>query len=143
MTEPLTFTVAVDTPVEQGFALFANHIGDWWPLGELGVLHDGTVAFEGDLLVERSGEREATWGEVIQWEPPGVLALTWHPGSEATGGTDIRVSFEAVGDSTTVTLVHEGWDRVDDPEEAAASYRENWPGVLARFAEFAANSATP
>jgi hypothetical protein len=143
MSEPLTFTVTVDTPLEQSFALFANHMGDWWPLGELGVFTDvdSTVAFEGDLLVERAGDKESTWGEVIQWEPPLVVATTWHPGSNVAGGTDIRVSFDAAdGDSTTVTLVHDGWARVDDPEASSAEYAKTWPGVLDRFVTYANES---
>ena len=38
------------------FELFTGHIGSWWPLATYSVFGDGTVAFEGSELVERSGD---------------------------------------------------------------------------------------
>jgi uncharacterized protein YndB with AHSA1/START domain len=135
MTAPVTRKVLVNAGPQRAFDLFTGHIGAWWPIDRFGVFHDGTVAFESDKLVERSGDRESVWGEVTLWEPPDSLVFTWHPGYGLENATDIRVTFMPEGDQTLVTLVHSGWERMSDPDAAAEEYGNGWPGVLARFAE--------
>ena len=140
MTPPLRREVLVNAAPQRTFDLFTGHIGAWWPLDRFGVYNDGgtstsTVAFEGELLVERSGELQSVWGEVTRWDPPGSLGFTWHPGYDIENATDITVTFTAEGEQTLVTLVHTGWERMTDPDASRDEYANGWPGVLARFAE--------
>lgn len=141
MTAPVRREILVNAAPQRAFELFTGQIGAWWPLDRFGVFNDGTVAFEGDRLVERSGEQQTVWGEVTEWSPPHALALTWHPGYDVALGTDIRVTFEPQLAQTLVTLVHSGWERASDPAASAQEYGNGWPTVLARFAELA-NEAT-
>jgi uncharacterized protein YndB with AHSA1/START domain len=130
-------TVAVDA--ERAFEVFTRRIGDWWPFQGHSCFDDDatSVAFEGDRLVERatSGD-EAVWGEVLAWEPPARIALTWHPGyADGEPTTEVEVRFRAHGGTTVVELEHRGWERLGDrAAEARASYRTGWELVLARFA---------
>ncbi|WP_229841818.1 SRPBCC domain-containing protein [Pseudolysinimonas yzui] len=140
MIPPLRREVLVTASPEHAFALFTERIGDWWPLARFGVFGDGTVAFEERLIVERSGDRESVWGEVTSWEPPGALGFTWHPGYGSGHATDVRVTFEAAGEQTLVTLVHSGWERMTDPQAARREYGNGWPAVLAGFAALAMSS---
>ena len=97
--------------------------------------HDNDVAFEEGRIVERAIDgRESVWGTVTEWEPPIAVAFTWHPGYGEEHATDVRVTFEASGAETLVTLVHTGWERMDDPFASATEYEQGWPGVLAAFA---------
>ena len=131
-------TVAVDA--ERAFDVFTRRIGDWWPFQGHSCFDDDAarVAFEGERLVERSrnGE-EAVWGEVLAWEPPTRIALTWHPGyAEGEPTTEVEVRFLPRGGTTVVELEHRGWERLGErAAETRASYDGGWPTVLARFAE--------
>ena len=137
---PVRREVLVAAEPERAFELFTGRIGAWWPLARFSVFeHDNDVAFEDGRIVERATDgRESVWGTVTEWEPPLALAFTWHPGYGEEHATDVRVTFEASApDSsvaqTLVTLVHTGWERMDDPFTSAAEYEQGWPGMLAAY----------
>ena len=138
MTPPVRREVLVNASPDRAFDLFTGRIGDWWPLARHSVFGEGTVSFEGPLLVERFGEQQSVWGEVTAWTPPGEVGFTWHPGYDVENATDVRVTFEARGEQTLVTLVHTGWERMSDPDASADEYRNGWPAVLAGYAELVA-----
>jgi hypothetical protein len=50
---------------------------------------------------------------------------------------DVSVTFAPHEDGTKVTLVHDGWERVEDPAAAAEEYGHGWPAVLRTFADWA------
>jgi uncharacterized protein YciI/uncharacterized protein YndB with AHSA1/START domain len=131
---PIRREVLVDAPVEIAFALFTAHIGAWWPVAELSLFGTaGTVAFEGDLVVERRGSESTVWAEVTGWNPPSEFGLAWHPGSASEAATAVRVSFTPAEDGTLVTVEHSGWERHVDPTAAREEYRHAWPIVLDAF----------
>src|SRR5205807_1159159 len=106
--QPVRRQLVVGAPPERAFALFTERIGEWWPMADHSVFGDaGTVAFEGEELVERAGDRVAVWAEVTAWDPPAVLELTWHPGRTADLTTRVRVTFEPDDRRTLVTLEHD------------------------------------
>jgi len=129
---PVVRRIEVAAPVETAFALFTAHIGRWWPAGGgHSVFGEGAlVAFEGDELVERCGDRRSVWAEVVAWDPPRGLRLTWHPGSGPEQATDVRVEFAPSEAGTTVTLTHSGWERLVEPEGKRADYDTGWAYVL-------------
>ena len=137
---PVVSEVRVKATAGHAFALFTDHIGEWWPVHSHSV-HAGTVAFEGNELVERRGEQSAVWAEVTRWEPPSVLGLTWHAGHDASRTTDILVTFTEDGEETLVRLTHTGWERLEDGDQAATDYAEGWPVVLDRFVLAAVETA--
>jgi uncharacterized protein YndB with AHSA1/START domain len=138
-TEPVIKEIHVDASPETAFAVFVERIGDWWPLEHYSVFGtDGTVAFEGDRIVERHGEQETVWGEVLAFELGGRVRFTWHPGRDDEP-TEVEVMFAADGDGTLVTLVHSGWERLSEERRVGrASYDNGWPLVLERYAALAA-----
>lgn len=133
---PIRREVLVGAPIERTFELFTGHIGAWWPLAAYSVFGDGTVGFEDREVVERSGEKSSVWAEVLEWDPPAGLRLAWHPGSDRTKATDLRVTFTPDGDQTLVRVEHAGWEIMSDPAAAANEYGQGWPGVLGGFASF-------
>ena len=132
---PVRREILVAAAPERAFDLFTGRIGAWWRLARFSVFeHDNDVAFEEGRIVERATDgRESVWGTVTEWEPPLAVAFTWHPGYGQEHATDVRVTFEASGAETLVTLVHTGWERMDDPYASAAEYEQGWPDVLAAF----------
>jgi len=82
---PLRREVLVDADPAVAFEVFTTRVGRWWPLAAgFGVYRDGTVAFAGGQIIERSaggqiiersaGGRQAVWGTVTRWEPPHAVA---------------------------------------------------------------------
>ena len=97
------------------------------------------VRFADGKLVETTPEGDQhAWGEVLAWEPPGRLELTWHPGREVS--TNVTITFTADGDGTLVQLTHAGWEILGaDAARGRASYAspDGWASVLGLFAETA------
>ncbi|HEX8767229.1 MAG TPA: SRPBCC domain-containing protein [Jatrophihabitans sp.] len=136
MTEPAPVRreVVVAAPPATAFALFTAHVGSWWPLTNHSVFGaGGTVAFEGDQLVERSAGRSTVWAEVITIDPPNSLELSWHPGGDASHATELTVRFTDLDGSTAVSLEHRGWHRLADPQGTRTEYDQGWPIVLGHF----------
>jgi len=136
MTEPAPVRreVVVAAPPATAFALFTAHIGSWWPLANHSVFGvDGTVAFEGDQVVERLGGQRSVWAEVVKLDPPHSIELSWHPGRDARHATELTVRFEDLDGSTAVRLEHRGWHRLADPQGAREEYEQGWPVVLRVF----------
>jgi uncharacterized protein YndB with AHSA1/START domain len=132
---PVRCEVVVAAEPERAFTLFTERIADWWPMATHSVFGAAAeVAFEGDVLVERSGGQEAPWGRVLTWEPPHLLRLTWHPGHPEAEATDLTVRFHAHEGGTRVELVHTGWERHVRGAEAAIGYTRGWPVVLGAYA---------
>jgi len=130
---PLRRQVIVPAGADDAFRVFTERIGAWWPMTKHSVYGEGAVAgFRDGCLVETgpAGD-ESVWGTVLAWEPPRLLAMTWHPGKDEAVAGRVEVSFEPVTDaSTMVTITHTGW-------ETAASrdnYKHGWPAVLAEYA---------
>jgi uncharacterized protein YndB with AHSA1/START domain len=138
---PIQMSVTVPLPPERAFELFATRIGEWWPLREGHSLTVERAAgcwiepFAGGRVFERSidGE-EHDWGQVLVYEPPRRLAMTWHPGGGPA--TEVEVRFTPADDGTFVELEHRGWEVFGDEAEAARSgYANGWPYVFTeRFA---------
>jgi hypothetical protein len=135
--------ILVDAGPAVAFDVFTDGIGRWWPLAELSVHGEraATVAFEDGVIVERStaGE-ESVWGTVTRWEPPAVVAFSWHPGRPAEDAGQVEVSFTAAGGGTLVVLRHDGWEAYADPAAARAEYDHGWPMVLGRYGDEVARS---
>lgn len=113
-TAPVLRAAHVPCPPEQAFTLFTDHIGAWWPLTDHGMFgaHAVELGIVDGRLIERAEDgRSCVWGQVVVWEPPSRLVLTWHPGREAEDASEVAVSFVGDADGTRVELVHRGWER--------------------------------
>lgn len=121
-------SVRVDVPIEVAFRVFTADIDRWWRRGPrfrasgpaLGVLMlEPRVG--GRLLETWDGEdgpRVAQTGEVLRWEPPELLELSWRLTNFAPDEvTTVRVEFRPVEGGTFVTVTHSGWGalRPDHP----------------------------
>jgi uncharacterized protein YndB with AHSA1/START domain/uncharacterized protein YciI len=132
---PVRREVLVQASTDKAFEIFTARIGDWWPVVAHSVHGEGgTVAFEDGRLVERAaGGEVCLWGTVTRWEPPALVAFSWHPGEPDGPQTHVTVSFTASGEQTLVRLEHSGWEVLADPAATRAVYDEGWPEVLAAY----------
>jgi uncharacterized protein YndB with AHSA1/START domain len=138
-------SVTVQLPREEAFRLFTDGIGRWWPLARFSVYEaDATnVTMEprlGGRLYESAADgRTSDWGTVTVWDPVDRVAMTWHPGYGEELSTVVEVTFSDAPDGgTQVDLLHTGWEvHGAEAEDAAATYRGGWSGVLELFARAA------
>jgi uncharacterized protein YndB with AHSA1/START domain/uncharacterized protein YciI len=133
---PIRRALIVDATPETAFEVFTADFGGWWPLGEYGVFGDGSsVAITDGEIVEASPSGEtANWGKITAWDPPQLVAFTWHPSRDAAArSSQVEVRFTDLDGQTLVVLEHSGWEVFDDPQAARAGYSHGWPEVLAGY----------
>jgi uncharacterized protein YndB with AHSA1/START domain len=134
--------ITVEAPVERAFEVFTERFDAWWPRSH----HIGEPEMREAILERREGGRwyelgvdgsECEWGEVLAYDPPRRLVLTWHVGADwkyhADEASEIEVSFTPSGARTTVVLEHRHIERHGD---GAAQMRDTvgseggWPTLL-------------
>src|SRR4051812_33215469 len=118
---PLLRQVVVPAGPQVAFDVFTSRIGAWWPVHRHSVYGEKSKAeFRDGRLIETGPDgEESVWGEVLDWEPPRRLLLTWHPGYGADDASEVEVSFAPVTDDLTiVTVEHRAWENYDDPRAA-------------------------
>jgi len=141
--EPLRTAVTVPCGPERAFEVFTARIASWWPVRKYSVHQENAAGcvLEGRVggqvyETAKSGER-AIWGEVLVWEPPRRLVMSWHPGRGPASATEVELRFSPVPEGTRVDLEHRNWSRLGaDAEAARKRYEGGWAFVLGRcFAE--------
>ena len=142
MASSVLIALRVPASPDRTFEAFVYEIGEWWQpnsLFDFTVGKQGRLAFEpgasGRLVETYDDGTEFEVGRIIDWQPPRFLAFTWRQASFGDGmGTEVRVSFEAVGQETRVTVEHTGWDSV--PQQHAARHGFPLGAFQARHAEW-------
>jgi uncharacterized protein YndB with AHSA1/START domain len=104
---PIQQSATVRRPVEEAFRIFTEEIGSWWPLASYSkaysersgervtaesVVLEGRVG--GQIYEVMSDGTEASWGEVVAWDPPNRLVLAWNP-QQRQASTEVEVRFTA------------------------------------------------
>lgn len=146
-TAPVLRAAHVRRAPADAFRLFTDQIGAWWPLPTHGLFGDraGGLAFEEGRLVERAVDGSPTvWGEVLAWDPPHRLVVTWHPGRSDGPMSTVTVTFAGDDTGTRVELRHDGWESFGERFEAARqSYAgpSAWGSVLDHYADVADRDA--
>lgn len=132
--------VTVETTPQRAFELFTKGIQQWWPLATHSVGEQQAVGVTfgegvGGTIVETLADGTRTvWARVTRWEPPHVVAFTWHPGNPESEAGHVEVTFTPdTPGSTVVELVHTGWERRPDGARAREGYDTGWNIVLNQF----------
>lgn len=144
MIEPLRFEFTVACSPEHAFAVWAVKTSLWWPADHSVSADPGlTVTFEprpGGRIYERTpAGTEHEWGEVLAWDPPHRLSYLWHLAQDRADATEVHITFVAAGDrdsSTTVTIVHSGWERLGARgSNLQQRNRQGWATLLPHYQE--------
>ncbi len=144
---PIVHSVEVKATPAQAFALFANHMADWWPRGRtVGKSPHAAIVVEpllGGRWFERDAEgNETQWGKVLAWEPPSRLLLAWQLNAQWTYDpdfvTEVELTFAPLpSGGARVTLEHRDLERFGGDAEARRGQLDGgWPGFLAEYAAF-------
>src|SRR5690554_7699542 len=81
--------VTIRAPQTHVFGVFPGSLGEWWPREFTFSGHEFAAASIEHLNggswfeVDRSGTR-TDWGEVVIWEPPARLVLSWRVSADRT-----------------------------------------------------------
>ncbi|MEO9821843.1 MAG: SRPBCC domain-containing protein [Paracoccaceae bacterium] len=140
-----TIRKSLSVPLRQdrAFRLFTDGLADWWPVESHSISAGQSkrpqkLTIESKLngrIIETLEDGSTTvWGHFSAWTPPESLVLQWYVGRTSDQATRVSVEFQARGDETLVTLVHDGFEIFgDDGTDMWSQYQNGWDPVLARF----------
>lgn len=145
---PVKKTLTVRATPEKAFQVFTDGFDRWWPRSH----HVGGGEVVRFVLEPRAGGGwyevgddgvKCPWGEVVAWEPPSRLLLTWRLNSQFTydpaAHSEVEVRFTSLGDGTTrVDFEHRGLEGlgVDVTQlREGIDGPEGWGAILASFAK--------
>jgi uncharacterized protein YndB with AHSA1/START domain len=144
--------VSVQASQAVAWRVFTEQMGAWWPLANytIGTARavDAVIEpFVGGRWYER-GEDGSTcdWGQVLCWEPPARLVLSWDISADwkpdANLKTEIELRFIAEGKhGTRVELEHRHLDRYGDRRDEMRRIFDtegDWGRLLQMFGRVAA-----
>lgn len=143
---PIRKRARVNAEPARAFEIFTQGMKSWWP-----ARHSINNSPIQDIVVEqRVGGRwlergedgsECQWGEVLAWEPPSRLVLSWQISPQWRFDpdlvTEVEIRFSADGAGTVVELEHrlEGYGPAADQMRQVFDSPEAWEATLARFAQ--------
>jgi uncharacterized protein YndB with AHSA1/START domain len=137
--------ITVKASPERAFEVFAARLDTWWPRSySIGATDMAQVAIEprqGGRWYERGSDgSECVWGEVLTYDPPRRLTLTWAIGGDwrpDTHASAIDVTFTPTDGGTRVTLVHSGFEGHNEERSlrGAIGGDGGWTGLLAGYAQ--------
>jgi uncharacterized protein YndB with AHSA1/START domain len=144
-------TLIVEASAERAFQVFTEKHGVWWPLAthHIGKVPARTAIIEpresGRWYEQGEDDSECNWGRVLVWDPPHRLVLAWQITSDwqydPVFFTEVEVRFISEGEHRTrVEFEHRNLDAFGAKAEAVRAMigaPGGWPGILAKFAEFA------
>ena len=140
--------ITVPIAPDAAFAQFTAGIDSWWPREGYSIgpapLHQAVLeAQTGGRWFERGADdSEHVWGQVLHWQPPERVVLTWQISAEwssdPTLATEVDVRFTDLRDGRTrIHLEHRHLDRYGDRHAdllAAYSSPDGWQGLLGAYA---------
>jgi uncharacterized protein YndB with AHSA1/START domain len=137
---PVRKSIQVSLAPEAAFKLFTEGIATWWPLRSHSVGEDRAVSctlepkVDGRIYETLDDGSQSDWGRVIAYEPPHMLAFTWHPGRAPETAQQVEVTFSAVDGGTRLQLVHQGWELLGEQAvETRNGYDTGWDYVLGQY----------
>lgn len=74
---------------------------------------------------DSAGSVIVTRGEIVRFEPPKLLALTWAD-EDWQAETRVRIKLAETGDGTRVSLSHAGWDRLESGATLRDQHEAGW-----------------
>jgi uncharacterized protein YndB with AHSA1/START domain len=142
---PVRKSIHVNVPQARAFEVFTARFGSWWPKGH----HIAAVEMKEAVIEPRRGGRwyekgidgsECQWGEVLVWEPPSKIVLSWRLNSkfqiDVNVESEVEVRFIAAGPhATQVELEHRIISSDAEAIRASVDSPQGWGGLLVLFAE--------
>lgn len=149
MTPPsIRHEITLAVAAETAFEVFADHLGDWWPLA---YTFSGPEFETARVEVQTGGRwyertragQELSWGDVRAYERGRRLVLGFGIGPDRKPAppersSEVEVRFEQSGVAQTrVTVEHRGFERHGEGaqvlREGMDSPQQGWPVILAEL----------
>ena len=147
-------SVTVPVPPAAAFRIYAEHPAEWLPPEHTFLRGPEAIVMEpraGGRFYERGADgTEVTRGTIVEWTPPGRIALTWRigpgwrPAPDDEQASVIVVDFNPAGpDATEVVLTYTHLERHGEmaPVIRAAIGGPGSGGTLDRYADVVARRA--
>ena len=147
-------SVTVPVPAAEAFRIYTEQPGEWLPPEHTFIRNPQSITMEprvGGRFYERGADgAEVTRGTIVEWAPPGRLAVTWRigPGWQPIFDDEhvsvIVVEFNpASANATQIVLTYTHLDRHGEMAEPIRSAISNpGPGsTLHRYAQVVARHA--
>lgn len=138
--EPVRKSIIVKKPREETFRMFTAEIASWWPTVPHSISQERTrdVILEprvGGMIFEVSEDgEEFPWGEILAWDDPKRLVMTWYPGRTPDTAQEIEILFSAHPDGTRIDLEHRNWQSLGaQASTMREQYEGGWDLVLNTF----------
>ncbi|MBU6297423.1 MAG: SRPBCC family protein [Alphaproteobacteria bacterium] len=142
---PVRKSIHVKVPQARAFEVFTANFGRWWPRSH----HIAKVEMKEAVIEPHIGGRwyeksvdgsECEWGEVLVWEPPSRVVLSWRLNSkfeiDANVDSEVVVRFIADGPSATqVELEHRIASSDAEAIRASVDSPQGWGGLLTLYCE--------
>lgn len=135
--DAVALEIEISAPPERVFRALSDprELAVWW--NEEGLAEGSRWEFDARVggRWKTSGTQKGmgdweTWGEIIEFDPPRVLAMTWHERLDKPrpfGKTIVRYELEPTASGTRVRLTHSGFAAY---REAYEDYSKGWRPVL-------------
>jgi uncharacterized protein YndB with AHSA1/START domain len=137
--------ITVNATPERAFEVFAARIDTWWPrdysVGESDLKRVVIEPREGGRFYEQGIDGvDTVWGEVLAYDPPSRLHLTWRLNGHwqvDEAASEIEVTFTPTAEGTTVSLVHSHLERLQYADALRQSIGGDggWSSLLARYSD--------
>ena len=134
---PVKRSVSVPWDQETAFNRFTFEFSWWWPMKSHSIGGDRVqkIVFEpfenGRIYEEHQDGRRFQWGQILVWEPPGLLKFTWHPSRDPSTAQEVNVEFVVENGGTRLDLVSTGWENWGPRARRAHNgYNLGWGYVL-------------
>jgi len=145
----VTKSITVNASRERAFTVFTERFFTWWPKSH----HIGEAELADAVIEPKVGGRwyergtdgaECDWGEVLAYDPPDRIVLSWHLQGDwsydpdPAKASEVEVQFTKETDGRTrVLLTHRHIERHDDQEAVRRGVDApgGWGGILADYAE--------
>jgi len=144
---PVRKSIVVQAAQKRAFEVFTARFGSWWPKSH----HIGSSEMEEAIIEPRRGGRwyekgvdgsECQWGEVLVWEPPSRVTLSWRLNSkfQIDEGVESTVDVRFIAESANITrveLVHAICAADAEDIRAAVDSPNGWTTLIGVYAEAA------
>jgi uncharacterized protein YndB with AHSA1/START domain len=141
--DAVVLEIDIDASPERVFRALTDpqELSAWWNEGS----DSGGQAWELDARVgghwKTSGVSKSmgaweTWGQIVELDPPRVLAMTWHERLDKPrpfGETLVRYELEPSGSGTRIHFTHSGFAGYRDAFE---DYSKGWHPVFSLLRKF-------
>jgi uncharacterized protein YndB with AHSA1/START domain len=134
MSDMIRHEVFVRCPGPHAFEVFTERVDQWWPRSHrrLGSSRIQLGQGVGGRLEEHGEGRVLLLGEVLVWEPPVRVELSWALGAPSDAPTRVTVRFAEVPFGTRVRVEHvEGARPLPDWTVTSKIFDTAWQHVLA------------